>query len=818
MDFKGAFNNKTILIPILQRDYVQGATETVIVPFLDSLLDSDCDLNFIYGYGEKGCFVPVDGQQRLITLWLLHLYIHSRKNSPGEKFDVALKFQSREYATEFCSRLCEKLRGLLSKVGEDEPLDKAIKNQNWFISSWSKNTTVANMLNTLRYLHKKIREEKADEIYDRFFVNKSPVSFAFLDMTEENGLDDDIYIKMNGRGRPLSAFENLKSWMDQQIGGLPIAKKWKGYMDNRWTSLFWKNRNRTQEHPEEIDDEQLHLFCNLLTLFHIKNSPILLDTLSRTEFREELIEYLELDGGHITDEALFNKILGNLVKGLMMPLVWLERLHLMPSEFFYFAYNALNVLFERFEEVNESGLYFGGTEDADGQRKTTKLYELSMTGSSFGRTLPLLYSIIGFRDGSATTLYDWLRITRNLILNRESQEGEKNANLKNVIASIEAFADKAFSENIFDFLGGADAERDRYVSNILYPFSNQQIREERLKAKPEMRSYNKDFAKLENLRFFSGRIKVLFDMLPAGGLNSENIRSTVDLLALLFNGGDNGITGRFDDRNHYLRRVLMLYPPFRYGFEQNRYWSFCSGLDEWRRYAIRNKAPEALIAFVREYASKEWTEDSLYENVKEKAEAVSKSYLTDISTAGKDTFKYHFIHHPGIWDYMETKLAIWRDNPFDIVLKKRNSNNSHRIELRTYCLYLDYCHEADLKAQYQGKGWGIGLWEKDDTCFYLEREAEMSDGKTRKVAIDVLFRGVDGKRNAENCYALNVFVRTSEDEDDAAINKALLLPAHEGLFNQLEIGQDKDSGRFVNQRNLSRTEVIETMNRLLSNL
>ena len=30
-------------------------------------------------------------------------------------------------------------------------------------------------------------------------------------------LDDDIYIKMNGRGRTLSTFENLKSWMDEQI-------------------------------------------------------------------------------------------------------------------------------------------------------------------------------------------------------------------------------------------------------------------------------------------------------------------------------------------------------------------------------------------------------------------------------------------------------------------------------------------------------------------------------------------------------------------------------------------------------------------------
>ena len=74
MNFIESFNNKTILIPRLQRDYVQGSRKSAIIsPFLDSLIEKDCDLNYIYGYEEGGCFVPVDGQQRLTTLWLLYL-------------------------------------------------------------------------------------------------------------------------------------------------------------------------------------------------------------------------------------------------------------------------------------------------------------------------------------------------------------------------------------------------------------------------------------------------------------------------------------------------------------------------------------------------------------------------------------------------------------------------------------------------------------------------------------------------------------------------------------------------------------------------
>lgn len=43
-------------------------------------------------------------------------------------------------------------------------------------------------------------------------------------MDERNGLDDDIYIKMNGRGRKLSAFENLKSFMDENVAGLFLLR------------------------------------------------------------------------------------------------------------------------------------------------------------------------------------------------------------------------------------------------------------------------------------------------------------------------------------------------------------------------------------------------------------------------------------------------------------------------------------------------------------------------------------------------------------------------------------------------------------------
>ena len=135
MNFIESFKNKTILIPLLQRDYVQGSKESAVIsPFLDALLEKDCDLNYIYGYEEDGCFVPVDGQQRLITLWLLHLYLYACKKQTRE-YRVNMKFAAREYANDFCERITEHLEGLLSKSSSYKSLDKAITDQNWFIRS-----------------------------------------------------------------------------------------------------------------------------------------------------------------------------------------------------------------------------------------------------------------------------------------------------------------------------------------------------------------------------------------------------------------------------------------------------------------------------------------------------------------------------------------------------------------------------------------------------------------------------------------------------------------------------------------------------------
>ena len=85
-----------VVIPILQRDYAQGRVgyENLREKFLSAILaaldgDKQLKLDFVYGSSDQeGRFNPLDGQQRLTTLWLLHWYIAFRLGKLSEQSTI----------------------------------------------------------------------------------------------------------------------------------------------------------------------------------------------------------------------------------------------------------------------------------------------------------------------------------------------------------------------------------------------------------------------------------------------------------------------------------------------------------------------------------------------------------------------------------------------------------------------------------------------------------------------------------------------------------------------------------------------------------
>src|SRR5437868_693729 len=79
-------NVARIEIPLIQRDYAQGRTDERVSlireRFLDALHDAvtgsePLGLDFVYGEVRTGTLQPLDGQQRMTTLFLLHWYLSS---------------------------------------------------------------------------------------------------------------------------------------------------------------------------------------------------------------------------------------------------------------------------------------------------------------------------------------------------------------------------------------------------------------------------------------------------------------------------------------------------------------------------------------------------------------------------------------------------------------------------------------------------------------------------------------------------------------------------------------------------------------------
>ena len=239
-------------IPIVQRDYAQGRSDRHSTSVRRTLLHDiriaveDCgilDLNFIYGKTEGGKFIPLDGQQRLTTLFLVHLYAFANDESKTEllrKFTYETRVSSRE----FLKKLVEHRASVFSP--NFKPSEE-ISDSDWYQPDWDNDPTVQSVKKVLDDLVRIMIG--IDDLCGKLTSHDNePIQFSFLPM-DELGMEDSIYIKMNARGRMLTPFENYKAqlisrvqrlWEDKVLGIEP--HDFERHLDGKWTDLFWSNR------------------------------------------------------------------------------------------------------------------------------------------------------------------------------------------------------------------------------------------------------------------------------------------------------------------------------------------------------------------------------------------------------------------------------------------------------------------------------------------------------------------------------------------------------------------------------------------------
>ena len=247
-----------IEIPIIQRDYAQGRKEQENLrnKFVNYLVKSlanqtAIELDFVYGNiridfdskqhnKEIHTFVPIDGQQRLTTLWLLHWFLSVKESRLTEISEWMMKFsyETRPSSHDFCHRL------LTEQFPAEEltKIDEFIENQGWFDNEWYHDGTVRGMLCMLKAFGQ--HQELLDgTIKLNQLLHENVISFYFVPL-KQFGLSEDLYIRMNARGKILTDFENFKSEFYKILKDNPFLEEVKNKMESSWVENLWPYRKR----------------------------------------------------------------------------------------------------------------------------------------------------------------------------------------------------------------------------------------------------------------------------------------------------------------------------------------------------------------------------------------------------------------------------------------------------------------------------------------------------------------------------------------------------------------------------------------------
>lgn len=667
-----------IRIPMIQRDYAQGrpSEEEVLEDFLAALEsalnkpaeDSSLPLNldFIYGSVEgdgETRFLPLDGQQRLTTLFLLHWYF-AWKDQKWSEF--ALMFQVdkhsrfsysvRPSSNEFFDEL---VAFRPNDMPEDVPqLSELIADQPWYFRSWRLDPTIQSALAVLDAIHYRFASQNG--LFERITDETKPaITFQLLDL-DNFGLSDDLYIKMNARGKPLTPFETFKARYEQELekqfigeylsigaGNFTIAEFVARRMDTLWTDLFWIHRDRKSNHYDEAimnvfravalitrSPESSSYLKDVEVLRNENRAPSYTDFHARgwldREFTTTLIRLLETWSG--PGGSLVTKLPDN-------------------------RYFNESVMFEKLVTSGASLSYVDAVQ---------------FTGYA-------LFIKNHFDDINALAFQEWMRIVYNL---SENTSYDRPADMQRSMWGLLKLA-----ENSKDILTHF-ASSEKPVSG----FSEQQVTEEQLKA--DLILTHNDWRLLidraEGHGYFRGQIEFLLDF---SGIIAAASSTSVDE----WDSSEHlNLQGLYRD---YLQKAEVMFtnkglkdlPDFRwersllcvgdYLLPRGRNYSFLvnSPADQasWKRL-LRGSGPK--VPQSRKMLCELWSRLNGVDNL--------ISQLDSIIVAAHDLepWRKAFVASPIAITYCYQRLIRW-ENEDEVYLLQTTQMNGTHAELFSYCLY-----------------------------------------------------------------------------------------------------------------------------------
>jgi len=506
-----------IEIPIIQRDYAQGriGKEYLRASFLKELKEAldnkekPLKLDFVYGSQENNHLQPLDGQQRLTTLWLLHWYIALRAGKLEEASEILNKFsyETRISSREFCENLCK--ADNFEKFVEGSVVD-FITQQTWFYSFWKQDPTIQAMLRMLAGEDEvlidnieKLFEKGTKEDFDcywRLLTEETPIAFYYQPL-ENFGLSDDLYIKMNARGKQLTPFENFKAdligYIEQQAKekeewkklldiyrGIPIL------LDTEWLDIFWKNKSATHQ-----VDEIYYAFLNrFFWNYYVGYSK---ETGSKIE-QTDTYKYLNRDN-YITYDSLENY---KNSEGII-PLELFEDLQIVLNHFGKYAQDKLKKdksfkvlipnasweeIFSFIPEYKEEG---------------------GITGITQIQKMVFFAICKYFKEGEVETssLERWMRVVWNLVSGEDEEGLPQIRNIDTLKIAIN-YIDTLNSHEVYNSLKSQNLVTDKPTE--FQQRWNEEIEKAKKICEDTNTTWEEKIKTAENYAFFRGSIRFLF--------------------------------------------------------------------------------------------------------------------------------------------------------------------------------------------------------------------------------------------------------------------------------------------------------------------
>lgn len=675
-------NDIKIEIPEIQRDYAQGRKDLKIEFSFDRLLkdmyaalfNSDLlDLNYIYGKIDNGIFIPIDGQQRLTTLLILHIYAFSKENKRKELNVLEQKFFYKTRIT--TQRFIEKLIDNLYKYFEEDEVKEIrnfIEDSEWFVLSWLRDPSVSSFINVIEKIDLKFK----DTIFSNKLVDDN-CGITYMALSIENmGNENELYIKMNSRGKSLTEFEIFKSdlfeYIESKIDSVNITQSFcndfKTNIDTKWMSMIWDFKLNQKKYALDLANECDIFYLKLLHWILLNN--ILPSMNGKYDENTKKIIY---NKGFFNFHNYSNKLSSKkIAKEIFYTLDLLDWIKNHDTNLFDYIFN--NII----------------TKAENNERKERVLLNAITS-----------YAVVGYNEYSEKAFKDWFDIIEKLVKNTEIDTEEKYCK---ACISINNISAKCCADSI-KYFASLDCENP----NVAF-FDKNQLKEEVVKAQLILsnESWYNPLKTAEKQAYFDGQIGF---MLRLQGITSQNLLSGQEDIDH-FNDNWKVICKilskeMINKNDNILKRALLTFGNFSIGANSNDTFFFEGGNEyyNWRRLLREDKSFNVFKKFFSALKNDKATD--VITNL--------EKYIDEYS--GSEDYIYNLIKIPELFDYMSQNRfrkdteSNYKDR---VILYKKERLSSQYVEAMSYALYAQLKKNGYNVSYHSGTGY---LYDESSSAY-----------------------------------------------------------------------------------------------------